>query len=247
MPGSLLRRGVLAPVVAVACALAATGAGAAPGAADVYTWVDDEGGVHLTNVPEDGRYTVLIHGESGLDPIGEARPGTAGGGPQGPRAGPNAVAGPGAGAGQSAGTAGARSPGAATEWPFSGLIRAAGQKAGVDVALLHAVIWVESAYNPRAVSSRGAGGLMQLMPETARRYGVRDLFDPAENLRAGAQYLADLLRMFNNDLRLALAAYNAGEAAVQRFGNRIPPFPETLAYVPKVVDFYGRFRAVLSL
>lgn len=108
----------------------------------------------------------------------------------------------------------------------------------VDVSphLLHAVIAVESAYDARAVSPKGALGLMQLMPATARRFGVTDPFDPRENIRGGAQYLKALLAQFNGDLQLSLAAYNAGENAVVRYGNRIPPFAETRKYVPKVIE-----------
>jgi len=93
-----------------------------------------------------------------------------------------------------------------------------------------------------ARSGVGAAGLMQLMPETARRYGVADVFDPAENVRAGAQYLRHLLKLFDNDLQLALAAYNAGEAAVIKYGKRIPPYRETAAYVPLVVSNYRKNR-----
>jgi soluble lytic murein transglycosylase-like protein len=113
---------------------------------------------------------------------------------------------------------------------------------GLEAALLHAVISVESGYNPNAVSRRGAGGLMQLMPATAKRFGVANVFDPSDNVRGGAQYLAELLTLFKNDLRLALAAYNAGENAVLKYGRKIPPYPETAAYVPKVVDFYNKLR-----
>jgi soluble lytic murein transglycosylase-like protein len=125
---------------------------------------------------------------------------------------------------------------------YDALIRRAAGSAGIDAALLHAVIAVESGYDARAVSKRGAKGLMQLMPETARRYAVRDVFDPADNVRGGARYLAALLKMFANDLHLALAAYNAGEAAVLEHGRRIPPYPETAAYVPKVVRAYRKYR-----
>ena len=106
---------------------------------------------------------------------------------------------------------------------------------GLSPQLLHAVIAVESAYDPRAVSPKGAQGLMQLMPATARRFGVRDPFDPQDNVRGGAQYLKVLLAQFNGDLQLTLAAYNAGENAVVRHGNRVPPFAETRRYVPKVI------------
>lgn len=106
--------------------------------------------------------------------------------------------------------------------------------------LLHAVVRVESAYDPKAVSSKGAVGLMQLMPATAARFGVSDREDPQQNLKAGARYLRELLGMFDNDLTLALAAYNAGENAVIRYGNRVPPFPETRDYVRKVQSLYGQ-------
>jgi soluble lytic murein transglycosylase-like protein len=114
---------------------------------------------------------------------------------------------------------------------------------GLETALLHAVISVESRYDARAVSRKGAVGLMQLMPQTAKRYGVADAFDPRQNLEGGARYLKDLLGLFNNDVSLALAAYNAGEQAVMKHGNRIPPYSETLRYVPLVLDFYQRFHA----
>ena len=108
-------------------------------------------------------------------------------------------------------------------------------------SLLHAVITAESAYDPGAVSIAGAVGLMQLMPETARRYGVRDRKDPYENIHGGSRYLRDLLDMFNNDMTLALAAYNAGENAVLKYGNHIPPFPETQSYVKKVISYYKEY------
>ena len=111
----------------------------------------------------------------------------------------------------------------------------------VEAALIRAVISVESAFNPSVVSKAGAVGLMQLMPETARRYNVTDSRDPEQNIHGGTQYLHDLLRMFNYDLHLTIAAYNAGEQAVMKYGNRIPPYRETLEYVPKVMKFYKRY------
>lgn len=127
--------------------------------------------------------------------------------------------------------------------PFHGAVHEASRSTGVDAALLHAVISVESGYRERAVSAKGATGLMQLMPATARRYGLVNRQDPAENIRAGARYLRDLLAMFDNDIELALAAYNAGENAVLRFGRRIPPYGETKRYVPLVMAHYQRINA----
>jgi soluble lytic murein transglycosylase-like protein len=183
--------------------------------AGIYAFVDDKGELHLSNVPDNDRY-------QRLDPVfppaeAEARAARA----------PEVGVDPGAG----------RRYGAV-------VAQVAGQY-GIEAALLHAVISVESGYNARAVSKRGASGLMQLMPGTARRYGVADIFDPAENVRAGALYLNDLLKMFDNDIRLALAAYNAGEAAVIKYGRRIPPYRETAAYVPRVVGFYEKFRLLM--
>jgi soluble lytic murein transglycosylase-like protein len=126
---------------------------------------------------------------------------------------------------------------------FSDLIEEAARHAQVNPALLRAVVAVESAFDPHAVSPKGAQGLMQLLPATARRYGVHRPFDPKDNLRGGASYIRDLLKRYGNDLELALAAYNAGEDAVDRHGRTIPPFPETQAYVPAVLRFYRRFLA----
>ncbi len=121
---------------------------------------------------------------------------------------------------------------------FTPLIKTVAQLNQLRPELLHAVIRAESSYDPKARSRKGAQGLMQLMPETARRYGVGDSYNPEQNISGGARYLRDLLAMFDNDLKLALAAYNAGENAVKRYGNRIPPFPETRNYVDKVLTFY---------
>jgi soluble lytic murein transglycosylase-like protein len=123
-------------------------------------------------------------------------------------------------------------------------VKAAADRFRLDPALIHAVIEAESKYDPKAVSGKGAIGLMQVMPETGRRYGVRaqELRIPKKNIATGAQYLADLLRLFEGDVELALAGYNAGEHAVARYGDAIPPYAETQAYVPRVVGFWKALR-----
>jgi hypothetical protein len=130
---------------------------------------------------------------------------------------------------------------------YASQIRAAALANNVEAALIRAVIAVESGYNPSAVSRAGAVGLMQLMPGTAKRYNVTDLYNPEQNIHGGAQYLRDLLRLFNNNLHLAIAAYNAGEQAVMKYGNRIPPYRETVAYVPKVMKFYRQYSTAFAL
>jgi len=122
---------------------------------------------------------------------------------------------------------------------YDPLIDRAARSAAVRPELVRAVIVVESAFNPRAVSKRGAVGLMQLRPATARRYGVSDAFDPEQNITAGAHYLRDLMARFGNDMELALAAYNAGEGAVDR-AHGVPSFRETRDYVQKVQNAYFR-------
>lgn len=127
--------------------------------------------------------------------------------------------------------------------PFQAIIQAAATRHQVEPALVQAVIQVESNFNPRAVSPKGAQGLMQLMPATAQRFGVTNAFDPEQNVQAGARYLAELMAMFKNNLTLALAAYNAGENAILQYGNKIPPYRETQNYVPRVLDSYRRYVA----
>jgi soluble lytic murein transglycosylase-like protein len=180
--------------------------------ADIYAYTAADGSVSLSNMPTDARYTPLITAPLQAD----AAPPVA------------AVA--------------AGKPGPAGKAGYEQIVAEVSRTYGVDSALLHAVITVESRYNPKAVSRKGAAGLMQLMPQTARRYGVTDALDPLQNLQGGAQYLRDLLRMFNNNVSLAVAAYNAGEQAVAKHGNRIPPYRETLHYVPRVLDFYRRYQ-----
>lgn len=118
---------------------------------------------------------------------------------------------------------------------FDDIVRTVSGEYGVRSDLVHALIWVESAYDSRAVSPKGAAGLMQLMPATATRFGVADRFDPAQNIGAGVAYLRELDKRFNGDISLVLAAYNAGEAAVEEYGNSVPPYPETREFVRRVL------------
>mgnify|MGYP000595493563 CR=1 FL=1 len=184
----------------------------APGWADIYAYTAADGAVSLSNMPTDDRYTVLV------------------------AAVPQAV--------PAAQLAGVRkpAPASARKARYDRVVEEVSRAYGLESALVHAVIAVESSYNPKAVSKAGAAGLMQLMPDTAKRYGVTDAFDPVQNLRGGANYLRDLLNLFGSDVSLALAAFNAGEHAVMKHGNRIPPYRETLRYVPRVLDHYERFR-----
>jgi soluble lytic murein transglycosylase-like protein len=131
-------------------------------------------------------------------------------------------------------------PGAArgSEKPYSRLIQDVASKYEIPASLIHAVIFVESNYAPSAVSEKGASGLMQLMPEMAKTYGVKDVFDPADNIEGGAKYLKDLIRLYDGKTDLVLAAYNAGQNAVKVF-NGIPPFPETRVYIKKIQDLYS--------
>jgi soluble lytic murein transglycosylase-like protein len=129
---------------------------------------------------------------------------------------------------------------------FEAVIAEASETFHLQPELLRAVIDVESRYNPHAVSEKGALGLMQLMPDTARRFSDGDMFNPRDNVLAGARYLRFLLDLFKDDMELALAAYNAGENAVIRAGYKIPSFPETRSYVPHVLDKYRRLLPASS-
>lgn len=181
------------------------GAGAAP--AGIFSFTDEDGVEHFSNIPNDERYRMLLP-----DRLAPARDALRR--PRGIFALP------------------------VEKRPFHEEIARASMDTGIAVELLHAVIAVESGYRRDAVSPKGASGLMQLLPGTARRYGTSRLFDPGANVQAGARYLRDLLRLFGNDIELALAAYNAGENAVLRHGRRIPPYAETRRYVPLVIAHY---------
>ena len=124
---------------------------------------------------------------------------------------------------------------------LSPLIRRQASQLKVDPALVLAVIHAESFYDKNAVSRAGAVGLMQLMPKTAERFGVSNRNDALQNIRGGVLYLRHLLKLFDYDIRLVLAAYNAGESAVAKYGNQIPPYPETQQYVKKVVTYYQQY------
>ena len=204
----MITRSVLSFVLVLAVALF----GVRPAFADIYTFKDERGVVHFTNIKGlDPRYKLLRReGESPVPGSGNA--------------------------------ARVYMPSQADIQRYSSIVEKAARIYGVDKALVHAVISAESGYNPQAVSRTGARGLMQLMPETARRYGVADPFDPEENVRAGVRHLKELLAQFDGDVELAIAAYNAGPGAVVRAGNRVPPYPETERYVPRVMGRYHRLR-----
>jgi soluble lytic murein transglycosylase-like protein len=130
-----------------------------------------------------------------------------------------------------------RAPGARKVVPaeLQRIVDSAASRSAISAQLIHAVIETESQYEPKAVSTRGAIGLMQLLPSTAKRFGAQDPFDPSQNVFAGAAYLKWLMGYFDDDLELVLAGYNAGEQAVVRAGRKIPPYAETQAYVKKVM------------
>jgi Transglycosylase SLT domain len=126
--------------------------------------------------------------------------------------------------------------------PFEKLIRAAAERYGMDADLIHCVVAIESNFNPQAVSPKKASGLMQLLPQTAAQYHVKNIFDPEENINAGTQYLKELLAKYKN-LTLALAAYNAGPERVDQYGRRVPPYLETMKYVQRIAKSYAKIKA----
>ena len=184
--------------------LALLAASAVPARARIYTYVDEQGVRHYTDVPDSNRYRLLVLSSQDRTASGDRYDSML----------------------------------LAKAGQYDSIIEKAAQSASVEPNLLRAVIVVESGFNSRAVSKRGAVGLMQLMPATASRFGVSNLYDPRENVHAGARYLKFLMDRFGQNVRLALAAYNAGEDAVDRNGGQIPPFSETMAYVPRVLKIY---------
>ena len=187
--------------------------------ADVYGFSGEDGAIYLSDTPSDDRFELLAvspaEPANNIAPVSSSRLREM-----------NSQANPG---------------GRFAFLPYHDFVKDAAETYRLDSALLHAVITAESNYNPRAISAKGAVGLMQLMPGTARLYGVTNSYDPAQNIQGGARYLSYLLGLFNNDLKLALAAYNAGENSVLRYGRAIPPFRETTDYVRKVSDLYRRY------
>jgi len=122
---------------------------------------------------------------------------------------------------------------------YGPMIKQAADRHRIDQELVHVVIRAESNYDPFAISSAGAMGLMQLMPATARQYGVNNVFDPAQNIEGGVRYLKDLVRLYNGQTRLVLAAYNAGQEAVRKYKG-IPPYPETKSYIAGIMRSYKK-------
>ena len=213
-------------------------------AADIYGYVDDKGVAHFAAEKVDERYQVFFRGgqdfdtADGVSPLGRAGARGQGTGPAGrvPPAAQTLLAMFEASPGYKAAKA---------------ALRDAASAYAIDYELLQALIATESGFNAQAVSPKGAVGLMQLMPGTAERYGVRadpkrsleaKLADPRINIGAGARYLRDLIRMFPGEIELALAAYNAGEGAVQRAGNKIPNYRETQNYVKTVLQLYAYLK-----
>lgn len=137
-------------------------------------------------------------------------------------------------------------PEASATAPFREIVKAAAAHYSLDADLISSVIAAESNFDPKAISKKNARGLMQLLPETAARFGVKNIFDPQENIDAGTHYLRDLLQRYNNDLALALAAYNAGPERVQQYG-RVPPYGETVSYVRRVKRAYEKSKSGGSL
>jgi hypothetical protein len=187
---------------------------AQPVLADIFMFKDERGVVHFTNIPSGDKRFKMVRKEEGTPP--------------------NTVA---------AGLPQYSMPTEEMIRRYKPMIESASKAHGVEVALVHAVITAESGYNAGAVSRAGARGIMQLMPDTARRFGVQNIMDPAQNIQGGVKYLRELLTLFHGDKELAVAAYNAGENAVIRHGHRIPPYTETVNYVPKVLGIYRKFQS----
>jgi soluble lytic murein transglycosylase-like protein len=196
-----------------------------PAFADIYEYIDEAGVSHYSDTPDDEQFVLIIKTEVvAAEVAASAAP------PVAPSNSPTIPQ-----------NTDATSLGMSQPFQTAQLIAQIEQSAKnnqLDSELIHAVMHVESAYKTNAKSAKGAQGLMQLMPATASRFGVNNSNDPAQNIEGGAKYLRELLNLFNNDVSLAVAAYNAGEQAVIKYGNHIPPYKETQAYVPKVLNLY---------
>lgn len=173
-----------------------------PANADIYKYEDEDGVLHLTNVPSNpkAKYVMIMREKRIKFPKG------------------------------------------IDISKYDRIITKAAQKYEMDAALIKAVIKAESNFNHKAVSRKGAKGLMQLMPQTAYAMNVEDAFHPENNIEGGTRYLRYLMNLYNGNLRLALAAYNAGEGAVAKYHNSIPPYRETQTYVQRVIEFYETFQ-----
>lgn len=187
-----------------------------PAFADIYEYIDEAGVGHYSDTPDDKKYVLIIKSE---EVIAEATTTAPDSSPVATQPSDNTNL-------------------TMTQPQLVAQIEQSAKNNQLDSELIHAVMHVESAYKVNAKSPKGAQGLMQLMPATASRFGVNNSNDPAQNIEGGAKYLRELLTLFNNDVSLAVAAYNAGEQAVIKYGNRIPPYKETQAYVPKVLNIY---------
>jgi soluble lytic murein transglycosylase-like protein len=226
-----MKRRLLAGLVPLALALSG------PVQADIYAFVDSNGVRHLSNVPNDPRYKLVMRTPAYSKQSAQVS-----------SYAPTNLYGPGdrnlSNLRNSTQKAARTRPFRVNEQNrqrFTPDVNRIAAQYRLDPALMHAVISAESSYNPWAVSPKGAMGLMQLMPGTAERFGVNNPYDPIANMHGGARYLRWLLDQFN-DTRLAVAAYNAGEGAVQKYGNQIPPYQETQTYVVRVLNFYQQYR-----
>ncbi len=200
----------------------AFGYGAQTAYADLYGYVDEDGRTHVSNQKLNERYQLIQR----TAPVASKAPVSSDNRTENVSAAP---------------TESLPKIGAAGRKKYASLIKHVAQRYNVEAALIHAIISVESAYDARAVSPRGATGLMQLMPDTAGQYGVLNMFDPRQNIIAGTKHLRYLMKIFDNDLALALAAYNAGHNTVLKYG-AIPPITETRNYVPRVLGYYQKYR-----
>lgn len=177
------------------------------GVADFFQYTDEDGVVHITNVPTSAKFKWMMEERkpSVLSPSNPAYR-------------------------------------KLSKQKFDEMISSTASRYGIDPHLVKAIVKAESDYDQAAVSKKGAKGLMQLMPETASRMGVKDIHNPADNVEGGIKYLSKLLKMFDWQVPLAVAAYNAGEGAVVKYGNRVPPYNETQTYVKRVLHYYSLYK-----